>query len=64
METGEQLEILRAQDWDAAQGFRFSLGLRPEAFQKLVHEWKLPPPRTPQFLPVSERDLFQVFDVG
>ena len=52
VETGEQLEILRAQGCDEAQGFLFSRGLGPEEFQKFAREWKLQPPRTPEFLPV------------
>jgi diguanylate cyclase (GGDEF)-like protein/PAS domain S-box-containing protein len=52
VETGEQLEILRAQGCDEAQGYLFSRGLAPEEFQKLIREWKLRPPRTPEFLPV------------
>ena len=52
VETGEQLEMLRARGCDEAQGFLFSRGLGPEEFQKLAREWKLQPPRTPEFLPV------------
>jgi EAL domain-containing protein (putative c-di-GMP-specific phosphodiesterase class I) len=52
VETGEQLEILRAQGCDEAQGFLFSRALGPDEFQKLAREWKLQPPRTPEFLPV------------
>jgi EAL domain-containing protein (putative c-di-GMP-specific phosphodiesterase class I) len=52
VETGEQLEILRAQGCDEAQGFLFSGGVGPEEFQKLVGEWKPQPPRIREFLPV------------
>jgi EAL domain-containing protein (putative c-di-GMP-specific phosphodiesterase class I) len=40
VETREQLEILRAQGCDEAQGFLFSPALGSEEFEKLVREWK------------------------
>jgi diguanylate cyclase (GGDEF)-like protein/PAS domain S-box-containing protein len=40
VETTEQLEILREQSCDEAQGFLFSPALGPEPFEKLVREWK------------------------
>ena len=40
VETKEQLEILREQGCDEAQGFLFSPALASEEFEKLVREWK------------------------
>jgi len=40
VETTEQLEILREQGCDEAQGFLFSPALGSEPFEKLVREWK------------------------
>jgi EAL domain-containing protein (putative c-di-GMP-specific phosphodiesterase class I) len=40
VETKEQLEILREQLCDEAQGFLFSPALGSEEFEKLVREWK------------------------
>jgi diguanylate cyclase (GGDEF)-like protein/PAS domain S-box-containing protein len=40
VETVEQLEILREQRCDAAQGFLYSRALVPEEFEKLVREWE------------------------
>jgi diguanylate cyclase (GGDEF)-like protein/PAS domain S-box-containing protein len=51
VETREQLEILRVQGCDEAQGFLFSRALGPEEFQKLAREWNPQPLRTPEFLP-------------
>ena len=52
VETTEQLEILRAQGCDQAQGFLFSRGLGSEEFQKFAREWNPQLLRTPEFFPV------------
>ena len=41
VETNEQLEILREQRCDEAQGYLFSRALVSKEFEKLVHEWEL-----------------------
>ena len=48
VETNEQLEILREQGCDEAQGFLFSPALGPEEFEKLVRQWKPMYPRSPE----------------
>ena len=40
VETNEQLEILREQGCDEAQGFLFSPALRFDDFEKLIRQWK------------------------
>ncbi len=40
VETKEQLEVLREQRCDEAQGFLFSPALASEEFEKMVREWK------------------------
>ena len=40
VETNEQLEVLREQGCDLAQGFLFSPALAAPQFEKLIHEWK------------------------
>ena len=40
VQTKEQLELLREQGCDEAQGFLFAPALSPEEFEKLVREWK------------------------
>jgi diguanylate cyclase (GGDEF)-like protein/PAS domain S-box-containing protein len=40
VETREQLEVLRAEGCDEAQGFLFSKPLPPEEFMDLFHQWK------------------------
>ena len=40
VETKKQLELLREQGCDEAQGFLFSPALAPEKFEKFVREWK------------------------
>ena len=48
VETWEQLEMLRAQGCDRAQGFLFSRALSSEEFARVVREWK------PKCLPSKE----------
>jgi EAL domain-containing protein (putative c-di-GMP-specific phosphodiesterase class I) len=48
VETKKQLELLREQGCDEAQGFLFSPALAPEKFEKFVREWK------PMYLGSSE----------
>jgi diguanylate cyclase (GGDEF)-like protein/PAS domain S-box-containing protein len=40
VQTKEQLELLRAQRCDQAQGFLFSPGLASREFEELVRQWK------------------------
>lgn len=40
VQTIEQLEILRKQCCDQAQGFLFSAALASDRFEKLVREWE------------------------
>ena len=40
VETGEQLQVLRAQGCDQAQGFLFSPGLEVAQFESLIQRWK------------------------
>jgi len=40
VETKEQLELLREQRCDEAQGFLFSPALASEEFEELVCQWK------------------------
>jgi len=48
VETKEQLEILRRQQCDEAQGFLFGPALASEEFEKLIRQWK------PTYLGLSE----------
>jgi EAL domain-containing protein (putative c-di-GMP-specific phosphodiesterase class I) len=40
VETKQQLDVLREQGCDLAQGFLFSRALAAPQFEKLLHEWK------------------------